>query len=237
MTRSTNPTEPRISLRGVPAFLETLVPAEDIPLAPPLLTVTGVAGAIPVSFEPLGKRAMRLHASLPADTPPGEYSAILRLAGKDQPAVVVVHAEPQLVAAPGQLVLRVAPAAEVKVALDVVNTGNVTIDVPETLVFGVYDDDGIERAFSATYRSGGAGKDRLGTLVDRLAEGHGGLCRLRVVGGAGALEPHDLRRLDLRFHAPDQLVPGRAYCGTISLPGLCYSIRFVTQAAPGSKPT
>ena len=86
------------------------------------------------------------------------------------------------------------------------------------LLTGVFDDNGIEAAMASVYRMDSTDLNHLlGQAFARLKEAHGGLLKLRVREGAGALAPGAQRVLVLETRLGDKLMPGHSYHGVIDI--------------------
>lgn len=166
-----------------------------------------------------GRQAARTRLRLSPQTPPGDYQVQLTWAdGRQQEAKVTVQARPRLRITPS--VLRWAAPTDVPLTaqLLVENKGNVPIDIPDALLTGVFDDNGIEAAMASVYRMDSTDLNHLlGQAFARLKEAHGGLLKLRVREGAGALAPGAQRVLVLETRLGDKLVPGHSYHGVIDI--------------------
>lgn len=146
--------------------------------------------------------------------PPGHYTATLRAGDKAIPISVDIAPSRRLHLFPTSAEFEGAPKASVEIALTVTNGGNVSIDIPERAVAGIYDDDGLETAFADTYRQETNDPlQLLGHWVTKLREGHGGLLKLHIAEGAGALEPGTRRTLTIKTNLPEILKPGHSYHG------------------------
>jgi hypothetical protein len=191
-----------------------LADAESGELAVPE-SLADFAGGRTVAVPIRRKRGdVRVKLRLAANTPPGSYAAQLRVGDKSLPVTIDV--------APSQR-LRIHPSSadfvgDAKATADVVltlhNRGNVPIEVPERLTVGMYDDEGLETAFADTYRQDTDDPLKLlGNWIIKLREGYGGLMRIRVTEGAGAVPPGAERRLTLQATFQDGLRAGHTYHG------------------------
>lgn len=169
---------------------------------------------------------------LARDTPPGDYTAIVQRAdGTRTPVTLQVQARPRLRLRPGTLQLQGVPGQRVVASLVAENRGNVAIEIPEQAVGGVFADDGIETAFSAAYRQDSDDLDQIArTLFGKLRESHGGLVKVRVTAGAGALAVGARRELALEFDLGRTLKAGRGYHGSIPLAGHAFGLRIAVIA-------
>lgn len=152
-------------------------------------------------------------------TPPGDYTAVIELADGGQREVTLsVQPQPRLRVLPGELRFTGAPGGAVSAQVLVENRGNVAVDIGDTLVTGVFDDDGIETALASTYRMDSDDLGRIvGNLFARLRDAHGGLLRLRVAEGAGTLAPGERRVLTLQTTLASRLHRGHGYHGVLQI--------------------
>jgi hypothetical protein len=199
------------------------VDAEVLSTAQSVHWAQAPGGAAPVSPPTLrrGRDAAHTHLRLDPTTPPGEHTVLLQLAdGSQREVTVSVEPRPRVRVAPSELRFDGAPGSAVSARLLVENRGNVDIAIGDTLVTGVFDDDGIETALASTYRMD---SDDLGKIVGnvfaRLREAHGGLLRLRVAEGAGAVPPGDRRVLVLETTLSSKLRRGHGYHGVLEIGG------------------
>lgn len=172
---------------------------------------------------------------LARDTPPGAYTAIVQRAdGTRTPVTLQVQARARLRLRPGTLHVQGAPGQRVAASLVAENRGNVAVEIPEQAVGGVFADDGLETAFSAAYRLDSDDLDQVArTLFGKLRESHGGLLKLRVTAGAGALAVGERRTLALELELGRSLKGGRGYHGSVPLAGAAVGLRITV--IPGGK--
>lgn len=192
-----------------------------------------LGGSVPVYAQPLapdiGALAW-LRLSLPTSTPPGTYAGTIRVG--ERPHQVAVEVEPriQFRFSPAGLVLRGAPGSPVTSGFTLFNTGNVPFDVRRVYAFGVFDVDGLDNAFGQTFRARlEPGERRIDRFAEALAEGHGGLVRVRVLKGSGEVPPNTIREVEATFRLPDRLRPGRTYAGTLPMSYARYGVRIETS--------
>ena len=166
-----------------------------------------------------GRDASHTRLRLDPMTPPGDYTAVLELAdGGRREVTVSVQPRPRLRVAPSELRLDGPPGAAASARLLLENRGNVIIPIGDALVTGVFDDDGIETALASTYRLETDDVNKIvGNVFARLREAHGGLLRLRVTEGAGALVPGERRVLVLETLLSSKLRPGHGYHGVLEI--------------------
>lgn len=175
--------------------------------------------AQPLSFK-RGRDPAHARLRLDPATPPGTYTALLESAdGKQQEVTLSVEAHPRLRVVPSALRLTGSPGAEVSTRLLVENRGNTDIDIGNSLVTGVFDDDGIETAMASTYRMETDDLNKLvGNVFSRLREAHGGLLRLRVTeGGDVPLKPNERRVIGLATTLNSKLARGHRYHGVLDI--------------------
>lgn len=181
-----------------------------------------------------GRHGARTRLRLPPETPPGEYTVSLSFAGgKQSQAKVSVQPRSRLRFTPSALRLAAPPGTTVKASLLIENRGNVAIDIDDVLITGLFDDDGIEAALASIYRLDTTDVSEIvGHGFARLREAHGGLLKLRVVAGAGTLEPGDQRVLELETRLAEKLQPKHGYHGVLELGEHGIAVELRVHAAP-----
>jgi hypothetical protein len=160
-----------------------------------------------------GGAARALRIELPAMTPPGSYSGVVRLPDGDRALAIDVGASPRLVAAAGALEVTAPAGKEAEIELDVANVGNVPYELPDRYGFGLFDVEGVDRSLSAGFTSAARGVDRVGVIADELAGSHGGVALVRVREGYGRLEPGASRTLRGSIRLGHDAIAGRTYFG------------------------
>lgn len=147
-------------------------------------------------------------------TPPGQYHAVLKTRGSPLPIEINVETDSRAVILPSKLSLSGAPGDKIKLKVQFVNRGNTSFDIPQTASVGVYDNNGIETAFASTYRQDTENFEELAThFVKVLRDGHGGLIKLRILEGQGALAPAARAAVVIEVQLPSKLKPGHHYHG------------------------
>jgi len=179
-------------------------------------------GEFPAEGTPDVGRA-RLYLSLPPEAPPGRYEGTASLGKVELPVTADVESEPGLDVEPGNV--RFTARAGDRVDLDFIffNSGNVPVEVRGAYIFGLFPDEGAERAILQSHTSEAEGAERLNVFVDALADEFAGTVRLKVNEGAGMLERGQGRDLHVTLTMPKGLDPGRSYDGTWEFEGAsCY---------------
>lgn len=220
----------RLRLKGGPTRLSAALRLPDSELKARNLQV-GLSGGItarvairPVTRHTPGIAVVKLR--LPKNTPPGTYEGVVQLDGVEVPVVANIEARPRLRFVPNKLVVKAPPGAMVHTDVTLVNGGNVPINIEAKHTFCIFDGSGIDRAFSAALTDEKAtGQDRMGLLMDKLADSHGGFVRLAIDSGTGILEPGEDRDLHLALRFSSKLQPGGVYGGAWVLGGGSYSIQ------------
>ena len=223
--------QPLIRFRGAPPGLEAFGPgslaAEGEGGGGVTLKLPGRASHLAeLEAVEVDAGASHLRLSLPPATPPGSYEGTARVGERDYRIVVEVEPAPALRFAPGVLVVDAAAGGDAEAHVSVLNAGNVPLELGRAYAFGLFADDGIEEAFGAAFRAPEPkGERRFDVFVEELTDKHGGLARVRVVEGAGTLEPGQVGVLRLAFTFPKELEAGRTYAGTWPLHGSGYTVR------------
>ncbi|MCI0390638.1 MAG: hypothetical protein MOB07_17975 [Acidobacteria bacterium] len=233
-----------LRFRGAPDDIEGLAPltfqqtvsagvAFELKLPPSVV----LEGAINWQAEAAGATATWLKFALPDNTPSGSYEGFVRVGTERFQIVVEVDPQPSILLSPRHLSLQVAPGAEIYADLTVANIGNVTVDLPQAHIFGLFDVKGLDRAVGAALlESTEKGRGRIDRLADEVADNHGGTARVRVQEGAGALAPGEMRHLRALFSFSNRLKTARRYYGIWSLLNLEYRIEIqITGESPTKK--
>lgn len=147
-------------------------------------------------------------------TPPGQYHAVLKTSDGPLPIEINVETDSRAVILPSMLSLTGSPGDKIKLNLQFTNQGNTGFDIPKTASVGVYDNNGIESAFASTYRQDTENFEELAThFVKMLRDGHGGMVKLRILEGHGALAPAARSMVIIELQLPSKLKPGHHYHG------------------------
>jgi hypothetical protein len=231
---------PEVHFEGTPTALTAVIdlpPAQrkaimvevqlpDVDSAQPVRTLTAPAADV--------RTQVRL--VLASGTPPGSYQGTVHTPLGDLPAVIIVQNRPHLILTPSMLRMSTGPGGEVTQRLTVANAGNVRCTIGSTYAFGLFETDGLDRAVGAGLLSDTGGLDRVATIVDSLADSHGGLVRVSVREGAGALDPGEARELVAVLRFSDRLRPGHQYFSNWRLQDVCAPV-LVDVARSRSKTT
>jgi hypothetical protein len=224
-----------IQFRGSPTELEGLIPLafqDVVSSGIPLLYLNQSkseedAAPVTVQAESAGRTATILRISLP-ETPPGKYQATCEIGKERYYCSIEVETEMLLIASPTHLRLQGAPGSTVSADITIVNSGNVSVDIPSRLKLGLLDLKGPERAFGlALAERGKDGLTRINRFVDELAASHSGQISLTVEEGAGTFDPGQIRRLRISLTIPERLKGDRLYSGTLMLFNLAYYIEIL----------
>lgn len=226
---------PVIRFRGIPASLAAVV-ADPVAAADNMI----------LTFKPKGSRApievvvqtdldpRILRVTLPQELPPGVYEGTLQRDEVKGPVQLEVDAAPLLHVVPEQLRIEAHNGDLVGADVTMLNQGNVPVDLRSLQVVGIFMNGGIERALRRAYvYQLRKNQRRVDILADSLADAHGGLLRIKLEKGEGAIQPGEARELQLVIHVPTGLDPGAMYGGNWELPGLVYPISVHIGGDPG----
>jgi hypothetical protein len=170
--------------------------------------------------------AVRLSVQVPTTTPPGRYQGSLHIGERTVPFEAEVEPVPLVSSNPERVVVDAAPRSTITPRLSLMNTGNVTCDVPGSSTFCLFDGTGFEHAFwVALTAEPPPEKGRADLFFDDLADSHGGLVRARVTRGRGVIEPGERRDVYLRMHFSERVRAGRTYVGAWQMQGLRMPVR------------
>ncbi len=219
------------------------MPVEVIPPQDDPLTASVRLGKVDqlaqVDVTPVGSGASHLLLSLPDATPPASYEGMLRVRDADVPLIAEVEPWPSLEFTPSSIRVLAVAHERASAHVSVVNAGNIALEIGRALAFGLFADEGLERAFGTAFRHDvGKGEQRFERFVEGLAEHHGGLVRVQVEDGAGTLEPGEVRDLHLVLEFPaDGMAADRTYTGSLELHGAGLAVQAVVQGkAPERAP-
>jgi len=159
-----------------------------------------------------GTTSMKLR--LARNTPPGSYKAQIISAETIWDAVIDVRPHMQVSIVPAELSFRATPGKRATFVTTLRNLSNIDIEVPKFALIGIFDDDGIETAFAATYgKKFDDANAFLSSFTGKLSEAHGGLMKLRVLRGAGKHPPGAVAVLEIAADIPAGARKGHRYHG------------------------
>ena len=177
-----------------------------------------------------------LKIKLSSSTPPGQYKAELKTEAGRIPIEIHVEEHRRVTLSPPQLTFAGAPGEKVRIRALFINKGNVAFDIPKTSSLGIYDDDGIETAFASTYRKNFENTDEfLGHFIKKVRDGHGGLLKLRIVEGSGALLPDSRSSVIIEAQLPSKLRSMHHYHGVWSTSLFEQAVQVSTTTSKGGK--
>lgn len=205
-----------ITLSGPPGSMSAIVQmdAGGVVVVPIAIKLGDGPVICRAHVRPFGRGTSEIRLRLPGETPPGRYSGEGPFAG--EPRAVTVEVEPvvRIRLHPKRTTLEAAGGAGPGFAVTVVNTGNVSVAIPEAAVFDLDDEESQDRALGRAMRARLVEGERLVDRVfDEIRESHGGEARLAVVEGAGPLEPGETRTLRCQLVLPTSVQAGRTYTG------------------------
>ncbi|HET7231289.1 MAG TPA: hypothetical protein VFJ16_14870 [Longimicrobium sp.] len=198
----------------------------------------GAAAGTPLEVEPVVIPLQdQIQLRFPRATPPGTYQGVLTLDGAERQITAEVEPQVYLQGTPRRLELSGQPRGHVAVELQLMNGGNVAVEVPPEHTVELFDESAVEGAFC---RAAGAelrpGERRIDRFADALAELCGGPVRVAADAGKGAVQPGETRTLRLSLAIPERLKPGHTYSGSWELHNLHCPIRItVTGGASAGK--
>jgi len=219
--------------------LEALVPLESArrrDISVQVRSVRGEEVAPRVLTAPAGTSWTTVRLLMPGDTPPGDYEATVGVGKEQLAAVVQVPEQPRLHLHPETIDVEVAPGGAATVSVTVTNSGNAAVRVPRAAVVGLFEVGGLDNAIGYGLMSDASGVDRLGVVADHLAENHGGLLRLSVRSGSGAVGPGTSKTLTCELRPSGSVVEGHTYFGYWRLADVTATVHLRVVAASGSGP-
>ncbi|MCC6316994.1 MAG: hypothetical protein IT361_04810 [Gemmatimonadaceae bacterium] len=206
-----------ILLTGSPTNLTAVVPFDagaerSVPVS---LTVEGASTIYRGALRPHGRGQSEVRLRLPADTPPGRYDGEATFDGKPRRVYVEVEPVVRVRVQPKQSVVSGAAGTSVSLALNVVNSGNTGVEIPQIDAFDLDDASGQDRALGRALRAQlASGESRVERFFDEMRADHGGEARVSVKRGSGLLAPGESRELSANVELPDTLNAGRTYEGS-----------------------
>lgn len=181
------------------------------------------------ALRPRRRAGGGLRLRLLPHTPPGDYAARLCVGDTFVETVVRVLPAVQVTISPAELAFIGAPGSTAVALMTLINAGNVPVDLPKTAPVGIFDDDGVETAFAATY---GKPIETFDSFVQifhgKLREAHGGVMKLSVTRGAGVHLPGATAVVEMALELPGNLRPGHRYHGVFSTDFTALAISVMT---------
>jgi hypothetical protein len=143
-----------------------------------------------------------------------------------------VEAAEHVTLIPDRLEVRAAAGSELSARFQVLNSGNVPVEIPRAAAFALAEARLLARVLG---QSAGVEPAEPGPALNRLGEelleSRGGVARVRTSDGAGPLEPGDLRQVQASIKLPGTLRPGWTYSGSWRLADSGFSVRVDVAAA------
>lgn len=187
--------------------------------------------ALTVAAAP-GHSTVRLLPAQPL--PAGLYRGRLDVRGEAMDAEVEVLGKARARPYPPRLELQ--SRGEAEVTVDLLNTGNVDLEVDEAYAIPLESTGTLGRAIVAGIATKDGGVQRWGVAADSIAASQAGVARLAVREGAGPVRPGEARRIVAVVRLPGQLKAGMTYVGSWRLDGRTVPLR-VTVPADRPVPT
>lgn len=200
-----------------------LVAVGDIPLIEDVPELSGpLTKLLPPGRQALrvrngGRRAAALSLRLAPETPAGDYKGKL-VAGKSAYQVLArVLPETGASVLVGGLDFVGKLGTRAKATLAIANTGNTELRLPRAFPIALFDDDGLESAFAASYaKPRKTVDDFFATFHDRLRASHSGIIKLAVSRGYGAHAPGTSFSAEFTLNLTQPLKTGHRYHGVAS---------------------
>lgn len=224
------PDRPLLRFSGFPARVQALVPIGAEELSGALLRVELADGpldvpALAVATAP-GQSTVRLLSAQPL--PAGRYRARLETPADAMDADVEVLGKARARPYPPRLELQA--RGETEVSIDLLNTGNVDLEVAAAYAIPLEVAGTLGRAIIDGIRTKERGVQRWGVAADSIADSQAGVARLAVRAGVGAVPPGESRRVVGVVRLPDTLEGGLTYVGSWRLEGRNVPMRITVPA-------
>ena len=221
-TRQPTDTETRtIEFFGPPS---RMVAVGDLPVFPESPRITGELEA----FLPSGRQSLRLRQAgrrgaarvylrLHPGTPPGDHEGEIVAGDETWPIIAHVAPDARVAVLTGELAFSGPVGGKATASLAIANDGNTEITVPQAIPIGLFDDDGLEAAFAASYAKPVKGVDGFFEVFHgKLREAHSGLQKLSITRGFGKHGPGTSFIADFALEIKPPMRPGRRYHGVAS---------------------
>jgi hypothetical protein len=232
-SKARKPNRALLRFSGPPARVQALVPIPADTLTGASLTLeldTGPVAvpALAVASAP-GQSTVRLVPAQPL--PAGHFRGRLATLGESLEAEVEVLGKARARPYPTRLELETRGESEVTV--DLLNTGNVDLQVAEAYAIPLEASGTLGRAIVAGITTKERGVQRWGAAADSIAASQAGVARVAVRDGAGPIPPGQSRRVVAVVRLPDELEAGVTYVGSWRLDGRNVPLRVTV---PGEQP-
>lgn len=201
-----------------------LVAVGDVPEFSGAPEVTGKLAA----FLLPGRQALRVRRAgrrgagrvllrLDPTTPPGDYEGEVATGKETCKVIARVLPDPRVTVLAGELAFAGPLDKKATASLAIANDGNTEIELPRAIPIGLFDDDGLETAFAASYAKPVKGIDAFVEVFHgKLSEAHSGIQKLSVTRGHGKHGPGSSFSAEFALELKAPLRPGRRYHGVAS---------------------
>lgn len=177
-----------------------------------------VPGREALRVRSAGRRgAARIGLRLDPRTPPGDYEG--EMAAGEEAYRILAHVLPDMRVAvlAGELAFSGSVGETAIASLAIANDGNMEIELPRAIAIGLFDDDGLEAAFAASYAKPVTGIDAFVEVFHgKLREAHSGLQKLSITRGVGKHGPGTSFAAEFALELRAPMRPGRRYHGVAS---------------------
>jgi hypothetical protein len=231
-----------VTFEGLPDAPEAYVPIDPARRLELRVSVAGSDGWTPVRAltAPAGERTL-VRLVLPSTLGAGETEAVVEVGDERFPALIRTVEHVELSCSPSSLDVVADERGSASATLQVVNTGNVAVDLPDIAAFGLMADGGVEAAVGAGLMTKDAGVERFGRMADALAERHGGLVRVTLTSSESHLEPGAATTIDMSLRFSAEAAANQRYHGVLPLHTLRVPVRVrtaerVPEPTPSDRP-
>jgi hypothetical protein len=226
-----------VVFQGPPDAVEAYVPVDPARRRDIRVSVAEGDGWAPVRALTAPAGGSTLVRLVDPPTAPGRDADARVEIGDDQiPAVIRTAEHVELVSTPSTLDLLLDGSGVATASLQVVNVGNVAVDLPDLTAFGIMAEGGLDASVGAGLMTKERGVDRFGRMADALAEHHGGLVRATLKASDHHLETGAPATVEVSVRTSGDLQPGRRYQGVMPIATLRVQVWLTTPESSPERP-
>jgi hypothetical protein len=155
---------------------------------------------------------------IPLQTPPGRYTAVAVVDGREVPVTVDVLESWDITVIPTEISLKLAKGSRATIPIQLTNRGNMSWSLPRAAFAPLSERDGLHRnAFLALKNAPEASAQSVADeFVKRMQETEVEPARIEIRSGVESLSPGATEEVEIEITLPDNLKKNRLYDGSIS---------------------